>query len=261
MSGFRLCSLVMRIAAVVSSFCVLLAQAAPALSAGTLSLPVSTPAQLDLSSTHKTASAPGNLAAPVIINVGGRSQTVTAGMALTPAQSVALAQVLANGAQALVLATNGNATGGQLVLTPQTSLASLTVPPGVQVVRDFALAPLLVSGKFVNAGTFYAVSTNSTVCNAVIAADSITNGTGGLVSSILPPTLPGFRSAITSLSLTLLANTNIVNHGIISSAADLNLVAGGSILNTGIAGAATPELAAGGAVNKATPNLHHRGLI
>src|SRR5215470_4348135 len=67
------------------------------------------------------------------INVGGAATTITAGSNITPAELVALQQVLGKGTQKLVLDTAGTAVGGSFKLSTvsRTSLSSLVIPAGV----------------------------------------------------------------------------------------------------------------------------------
>jgi hypothetical protein len=92
---------------------------------------------LNLSSVQKTVAAP-NALQPVVIFNGGKTQMVQPGTMLTPAQALAVAQVLASGHQSIILSARGNATGGTAVVPSQLSLASINVPAGVRVVGDFS---------------------------------------------------------------------------------------------------------------------------
>jgi adhesin HecA-like repeat protein len=164
------------------------------------------------------------LTSPVSIVVGGHRQTVAPGSLLTPAEAVAVQQVLSSGRQTIVLGTYGNATGGSLILPSQQALSSLVVPRGVTAVRDFAPSQMSLTGNFTNAGRFYAVSTDAGMTNAMISALGISNLRGGLLTTVLPMGgLPGFSNAISNLSLTL-ASRRLLNAGTISSAGDLNLI-------------------------------------
>ena len=104
-----------------------------------------------------------------MIMKGGKSQEVTAGMRLTPAQALAVAQVLEGGAQSILLGARGNAVGGSVDLTAVQNIASLKVPAGLTVTRDFGVAPQLeLSGNLVNSGAIHALSTNAAVTNAIV---------------------------------------------------------------------------------------------
>src|SRR5438309_11593813 len=84
----------------------------------------------DLSSTKATLTE--SVSKPVNISVGGSRLTVTSASLLTPAEYAAVNQVLAGGRQTLQISPQGNAIGGLINLTTQTSpIASLDVPRGV----------------------------------------------------------------------------------------------------------------------------------
>lgn len=178
---------------------------------------------LNFGTTSRSAIAPSGLpSGGVPINVGGRIQIIGAGAAVTPAQAMALQQVLSSGTQSLILGQLGNAVG-----------------------------------NLTNAGSIYALSTNAAISNATMMATNINNMAGGLLSTVLPAGgIAGFGNAISNLSLSLTAAENIVNSGTISSAADLTLTAGGRITNSGNA-----ILSAVNNVNIASGNVTNAGLV
>lgn len=241
--------------------CLVAEQSLPGFCESATDVLASIPHDVNLRSTRRTAVAPESLAAPVTIVNGGIEQEVTAGTRLTAAQALAVAQVLEQGNQSIILGPRGNAIGGTVDLTGLGNIASLTVPKGVSVVVDFAHAPLLeLTGNLANSGNIYAVSTNTAATNAIISANSITNNSGGLITSILPSTgLLGINDIIANLSLSLIAKDSIVNAGTISSAANLNLIAGNQIINVGRD--TQPVLSAVNSVNIATQNLVNAGAI
>jgi hypothetical protein len=187
------------------------------------------PSNLDLNSTATSATAP-SMSGQVTIMNGGTPQQVGAGDALTAAQAVAVSQILATGTQSIILGALGNATGGSLTMNAG-QMAGMNVPNGVSTIANFSNgAPLSFSGSLANSGTLYAVSTNAAVNNALISALNIHNTASGVITSVLPNGgLPGFSNAISNLGLTLAATNNLVNSGVISSAADLNLSAANHI--------------------------------
>lgn len=211
-------------------------------------------ANLDLSSTTTSVAAGSS----GTIKVGGANLTVTSGTMLTPAESVALGQVLGGGTQNLVLDASGRATGGQFVLTGN-NLSSVVIPTGVTAVRNFAQSGnLTVAGALVNSGNLFAVSSSAQVLNAVISAQNINNLSGGLLTSVLPQNgLSGFGNLISSLSLTLNAVQNIVNYGTISSSGNLNLNAGGSIVNA----VSSSTMQAMSNVNMVASAIQNAGLV
>jgi hypothetical protein len=157
------------------------------------------------------------------------SSSSTISATLTAAQQLAASQVLTTGAQALILSSSGSAIGGTIFLGTTGSWsghqAPFEVPSGVTVVRDFGKSGALnLLGDFRNAGTFYAVSTNATVTNAIISAKNVINS--GTLSTLLPTGgLAGYAGAIPNLDLTLKASESIQNTGTISGAKDIALVA------------------------------------
>jgi len=254
----RFCLTRVRAAAAVMALCVVVSQCVPVLAEGSAG-DVST--SMNLSTIRKSATAPDSLTGTVTIVNGGREKTVTAGMALTPAQLVAVTQIMATGTQSILLGLGGNATGGSVTMNASQNISSLRVPQGVTVVRDFGTgSPLTVTGNFSNAGTFYAVSTNEAVSNAVISARNISNSVGGLITTKLPDGLLGLSSALSNLSLSLIAANNITNSGEISSAGNLNLIAGNQIINSGMGGTQA-VMSAVGNVNLAALTLVNSGLI
>src|SRR5262245_3191094 len=84
----------------------------------------------NLSSKQQTIAAPN--ASPVTIHVGAANKTIAPGTMLTPAELVAVNQVLNSGRQSIVLGLAGNATGGRLNITGDlgASIAGLSVPRG-----------------------------------------------------------------------------------------------------------------------------------
>ncbi len=217
---------------------------------------------LDLSSTDRNITAGSEHSGT--ITVGGSSVTVTPGSLLTAAESVALSQVLGGGTQSLVLDASGAATGGQFTVSGN-NFSTLVIPNGVTAVRNFGdSGSLSVTGNLSNAGNFYAVSNNSSVMNAVISAQNINNLQGGLITSILPQGgLNGFSNLLGNLNLTLNAVQNIVNYGSISSAGNLNMTAGGSIINALPAGLSGPNplIQAMGNVDLVAAAIQNAGMI
>ncbi|HEY9869229.1 MAG TPA: hypothetical protein V6D08_08695, partial [Candidatus Obscuribacterales bacterium] len=223
---------------------------------------------LDLSSTSRNVTA-GSYTdfTSVDIKVGDSVRTVTASDLLTPAELVAVQQVLSTGAQSLQLGQLGNAVGGTVHLNQHLGAnpANLVVPRGVTTIFDAAqVASLNLAGDLANSGTFYAVSSSPQVTTASIAATNIINGADALLSTIVPSSiLNSMASAVKDLNLSLHAIENIINHGTISSAGNLTATAGRSIINSLPAGAtgASPVMQALGAVNLQTNNLVNSGII
>src|SRR5262249_56003765 len=107
---------------------------------------------------------------------------------LTAAEYAALQQVLTTGTQTLAVGRDGNAVHGTLNLTPDLSavISGLVIPQRVTVIKDFGQGTSLdISGNLSNSGKFFAVSSNSSVTNAVINANNILNSSGAILSSVL----------------------------------------------------------------------------
>ncbi len=222
---------------------------------------------LDLSSQAATASARRiNADQQVNIQVGNTVQTVSAGTKLTPAELVAVRQVMSTGAQSIQLGSLGNAVGGSLNIGARLNqhLGSLVIPQGVIVVDNFAKTTALnLTGNLVNNGTLYAVSTGGASI-ALINAANITNGQGALLTTVLPQAgLAGLVNPVAHLDLVLNALNNIVNYGLISSSGHITATAGGSIINALPAGTtgAAPVMQALNNVNLTASNIVNAGLI
>ncbi len=249
-----------RVAAAIGALCIIMAQAVPVI-AQQAGSPL--PENLNLGSARRTAEAPQSLSGPITIVNGGREREVTVGMRLTPAQALAVQQVLQSGTQSIILGVRGNAIGGSADLSGVRNIASLTVPKGVSVIQDFGSSSTLdLTGNLVNSGAIYAVSTNATVSNAIVSANNIRNNVGALITSVLPGGgLPGVINAIDNLSLSLVAADSIFNSGTISSANHLNLVAGNQIVNAAPSNVGSSALSALGTVNIVTQSLANSGVI
>jgi hypothetical protein len=216
-----------------------------------------TPGALDLGSTDRSLTAaglPGSGTANIC--VAGLNRSVTAGTLLTPAERLAVFQVISTGRQSLLLGTSGNAVGGRFTVGPNFSqyVSSLTVPAGVTAIDHLTTSSTLsLQGNLINAGTFFVVSSNPSLRTANIGAYNISNLAGALISSVLPETgLPGFKSAVTNLSLNLSAVNDFTNAGTIKSSGSLNISAGGSLANSlpsGVSTAVAPVLQSAGDLN------------
>lgn len=208
----------------------------------------------DLSSTQRSASSASfGQTARTLIHEGGSVQSILPSSAITPAENIALQQVLSAGRQSLILGKDGSAIGGsaQVTLSSSLALSTLVIPSGVTVSRNFGTAGALnVIGNIVDSGSFFAFSTNTQTTTAAISASNIFVQPGGLLTSVLPKGgLSGVSGAIPNLNLSLTALHNIVNSGEISSSGNLYLQAGAQIIN----GASHANSGASGALIQA-PN-------
>lgn len=115
----------------------------------------------------------------------------------------------------------------------------LNVYTGETRVIDFGSGAALDLANLVNDGTIYLVSSNPQVTSGVLNTVSVVNAASGLITSVLPTGgLAGFSNLVPNFSFTLAAQQNITNLGTISSAGNLTIAAGGSVIN-GIAGQAS----------------------
>jgi len=176
---------------------------------------------------------------PLSIIVNGQTQSIGAQTQLTPAEAVAVSQVLNTNHQSLLLGAGANAVGGMLTLntTMAAHLSELVIPRGVTVVDLFkSSSTFSINGSLLNDGSMYTVSTNPSITNVSISALNITNERNGLITTSLPQGgLSGFAAAQPNVSLSLNAADNLSNQGKIASSANLTLSAGGSISNSAAA--------------------------
>lgn len=165
------------------------------------------------------------------IQIGNQQRNIQPGDLLTPAESIALQQILAGNSQTLQLNTAGVAVGGTFSLPSNTTPGALTIPTGVILVQDVsATSAINVLGAVNNAGTIYAVSSMAGA-TATLSALSITNASTGVISTALPSSLTT-GAFINNLGLSLVSAQSISNLGLISSAGNLHLSAGQSVLNS-----------------------------
>jgi hypothetical protein len=201
---------------------------------------------LDLTSTEASVLVESlGQAAAIHIEMAGAQVPITAGTQVTPAQYLAVQQVMQTGMQTLILNSLGAAQAGSFNINNSLAgmIGHLTIPDGVTALHDAATAQMVsLTGNLINSGSYFAYTSNAAVTAASIAAQNITNSQAALISTILPTALQAsLNPAINNLSLNLSAINNIVNAGVISSSANLNLYAGGSIINSLPQGASGPS--------------------
>lgn len=222
---------------------------------------------LDLGSTQRTITPDHHEGfTTATLQVGDASRTITPGALLTPAEQVALRQILSSGQQTLQLSALGNAVGGHFDVSAELSEAvhNLVIPQGVTAVLDVARGAANLAGDLTNAGALYAVSSSAQTTAAAISANNIINQPGGIISSALPSAFAlAIASAVANLDLNLSATNNIINQGLIQSSGNLSLTAGGSIVNALPAGAsgAVPVMSAADNVNLTASNIVNSGLL
>ena len=153
---------------------------------------------------------------------------------MTPAEKVALTQVLSSGQQSLILNARGMAIGGQFSSTDLSSnIGNLGVPQGVTGYLNFSQQnSLSLSGNLLNNGSLYAFSSNPGNATGSISANNIVNYANALISSNLNSAFASSTGALPNFNLILHAVNNITNHGVISSSGSLTLSAGSSLINT-----------------------------
>lgn len=229
---------------------------------------------LDLNSTASSLSGQSALElggasnGSVQILQNGSVRQVNASSVLSPAQYMAVTQVLTGGKQTLTIGSAGNAVGGSFIL-PQalsTNLSNLVVPRGVTATSNFASAQALhITGDLTNFGNFYAVSTSTAIAAVTISATNITNHTGAFITSVLPIAgLSGLSGLVPVMNLKLMAANNLVNMGTISSSGGLSLSAG-NLISNGIASGLSPnssaELQAAGGLSLTANHIINNGSI
>jgi hypothetical protein len=184
---------------------------------------------LDLSSTSPSVTVlPGTLSGSHAINVGGTSLAVSVGSVLTPAEMVALQQVLSTRHQSLVLGAQGQATGGSFSLGSAQSLTSLVIPTSVTGIAKSSLA---VSGNVVDSGTLLGLG--GTTHSFTLRSGDLNVGSGGLLTTVVSGALAGLVAPQhVAVDLSVFSSGNISNAGTISSSGKLALTAAGNITNT-----------------------------
>lgn len=227
-----------------------------------------TPVNLDLSSKNHNLTAT-NLGSTgqVAIKVGNQTVQVNAATMLTPAERLAVYQVMSTGQQSILLGSLGNAIGGTFNIGAKFNqyVSSLVIPRGVTAIQNAAVnSNLSLTGNLTNSGSLLGVSTSQDYSSLLISAQNIFNRQGALISTVLPSGgIAGLTGAIPSLNLTLSALQNIVNYGSITSSGNLNLSAGNSIINalpTGTSGTA-PLMQAMGNLNFNASQIVNAGVM
>ena len=162
----------------------------------------------------------------ITINVGGKPLSVTGQSALTAAEFVAAANVLATGHQTMALFANGIASGGSFLVDKTLlnaqmggAISSILVPKHVQLID--ALQALSLNGSLINYGSIVGATSKMDV--SISAVDTY-NGVGGTISS--------------GHDLSLAASNSLINLGVISAARNLNINAQ-TVINSGTLAAVT----------------------
>lgn len=122
------------------------------------------------------------------------------------------------------------------------------------------------SSNFTNSGTIYAISTNPAITTATISAQNIYNQAGATITTVAPSgILAQYSNIVANLNLVLNAVQSVVNAGTISSAGNLTVNAGTSIINalpTNVASTVPqPVMQAMNNVNLNSASIANAGLI
>lgn len=190
--------------------------------------------ELDLNSTTRNivlGKSLFNNAEAVEVNIGGKTQTFSAGSQVTAAEYVAVKQVLNGGDQQVVIDRAGRASGGSVDLGALTAsndvmrASSLVVPKDVITYGDFGRgSDFRLTGDLANFGTIQTLSSRDDIRGGSLRADNISNYKGASINA--------------AGDLHLKADSNLSNFGNISATGNLALSAGGKLVNTGNASAA-----------------------
>ena len=143
----------------------------------------------------------GHLTNEVGINVGGHSLEINSNQLVTPAEALALAQVLSIGHQSLDLSTLGNAVAGSLNASLLGNNIDNLVLPNLVTLIDNSHS-LLLNGNLVNYGDIQFMG------NASLTANNVYNTSSGEIQG--------------NSNLTINTNQSLINEGTI--AANNNLV-------------------------------------
>ena len=189
----------------------------------------------------------------VSIELGNNAQAVTNTTYLTPAEAIAVNQVLVNGTghQSLVLDALGQATGGSFNFTSlPTTNTNLLIP--ANVVANDNNASFNLSGSLANFGDIYVSSNASNHYAAVISLENLYNGANALITT-------NAQSGVsTPTDLTINVSNDFINAGTISSPHNLTIATGADLVNynTGVLTAANDLTATVG-----SGYLQNNGLI
>lgn len=165
----------------------------------------------------------------------------------------------------VVLAQSVPLPPAQADLPSSSSAGDTVVNNGETHVFDFSnSSSISVLNNLMNMGTIYALSSNPAITSGSINANNVFNFPGAIITSVLPAGgLAGYSNAISGFSFSLNAANNIVNSGAITSAGDLNLIAGGAVINAlpATVTGPSPVMQAMQNVNVISSNLLNSGII
>ncbi len=167
--------------------------------------------------------------------MGGAEKTITPGSHVTPAELVAVQQVLGRGNQRLVLDAAGAAVGGAFRLSSlaQTQLSSLVIPAGVVGIGR-AGRGVDVTGNLTAAGVLLGVGRAS---DFSINAGNVSVAPGGSITTVITPALAEIVNRRSQrLDLGIFSGGDVLNSGTISSSRNLVIEALGKISNVPVPG-------------------------
>jgi hypothetical protein len=218
---------------------------------------------LDLSSTQATIAAPINHPVSIMVGgamnssgqvVGGAEISIAPGQMITPAQYVALTQVVQQGSQSIELSVGGTAYGGSfsLVAGQTGELSSLVLPTNVSLgsIGFNSSNPFSVTGNASILGNFFSLQTDANSSSILnfgnLTVSGLLTGDAAQISSG-PFYIPSGLFSSSALSLNTLGSLS--NFGTINSVGALNITTGGNLTNAGLLSGSTVSLASIGAVS------------
>jgi fibronectin-binding autotransporter adhesin len=218
---------------------------------------------LDLSSTQATIAAPINHPVSIMVGgamnssgqvVGGTEISIAPGQMITPAQYVALTQVVQLGSQSIELSVGGTAYGGSfsLVAGQTGELSSLVLPTNVSLgsIGFNSSNPFSVTGNASILGNFFSLQTDANSSSILnfgnLTVSGLLTGDAAQISSG-PFYIPSGLFSSSALSLNTLGSLS--NFGTINSVGALNITTGGNLTNAGLLSGSTVSLESIGAVS------------
>ncbi len=170
---------------------------------------------------------------------GGVAQTVNPGQMVTPAQYMAISQIMSGLEQTLVLSAAGAAAAGFASVSPATMsvLESLHIPVGVSLnsIGFNAASAFNVAGAATVNGALYAIQQNQ-AATAVLNLGSLLVGPGAMLTTNLPSYSAMLGNVLASSGLTMNIAGSMTNYGTIATSGPLSVLAGGAIYNQTLAG-------------------------
>ncbi len=161
---------------------------------------------------------------PLEINIGNVRTDIYSNSTVTPAESIAVSQVLNHNMQSLILNDLGQAVGGTLNLTEFGPVNNLLIPHNVD--GQINQGNFTVIENLVNYGNIYVNLNNTTSKLETITANNILEMTGSSIQ--------GTGTAANSMvhdNLLLKDQTDFINFGTVSNFSDISINSNGNIVN------------------------------